>query len=83
MKIIKNGDKSKVKNELRFKCNNCGCIFISDKEEYDVKFHNNENYYSAVCPECGRKTTVDEFEHEKQKLFGADWRKECENTRKD
>ena len=59
MKIIVNGDSSKAKAIKRFKCNNCGCVFDAEKEEYEIadslaqQKENLEAY--CYCPCCKHK----------------------------
>lgn len=54
MKIIKPGDKEKLKETKRFLCEYCGCEFEADKGEYNVGEQYNETYYYHPCPTCGK-----------------------------
>ena len=36
MKIIKNGNLEKSKQIKRFKCDNCGCVFETEKENISI-----------------------------------------------
>ena len=58
MKIIKEGDKSRLHTIIRFECDKCGCVFEADETEYKTGY---TDYYctfvSCDCPTCGKKTT--------------------------
>lgn len=54
MKIIKPGDKDKLKETKYFLCEYCGCEFEADKCEYNVGEQYNETYYYHPCPTCGK-----------------------------
>lgn len=53
MKIIKPGDKEKLKETKYFVCKSCGCEFEADKGEYSVGEQYNSTYYYHPCPTCG------------------------------
>lgn len=58
MKIIKQGNLEKLKQIKRFKCDNCGCVFEAEKDEYRyVCSSRNEDYYSCICPYCNKETS--------------------------
>ena len=44
IKIIKNGDLSKMRKTIRFTCKTFGCEFEADKEDYEYQFSQRENY---------------------------------------
>ena len=57
MKIINHGaKKEEKKNSLRFLCENCGCVFDADEDEYHIDYR--QDVLSSVfhayssCPEC-------------------------------
>ena len=53
MKIIKQGDLSKLKKIKRFECLTCGCIFEAEAPEYQwYSGQYNEDCYSCECPCC-------------------------------
>lgn len=54
MKIIRNGDKNKLKQIQTFDCDFCGCLFEADNTEYKISSQYNEEYYYVTCPFCGR-----------------------------
>ena len=45
MKILKHGDLQPRK----FTCPECGCIFVANRTEYEVR---NSITYLTVCPDC-------------------------------
>lgn len=48
MEILKIG---KLPNERRyFHCRNCGAVWRAEKDEYEFRFHNNEQYFISKCP---------------------------------
>lgn len=56
MQIIKHGTELKKK----FKCINCGCEFIANKNEYhEFQSHPNEYMYKCECPECSEECVTD------------------------
>lgn len=54
MKIIKYGDKKKLKQIKMFECTFCGCLCEADNTEYKIGSQYNETYYYITCPFCGR-----------------------------
>lgn len=56
MKIIRDGDKNKLRKIKTFDCDFCGCLFEADNTEYKIKsFYNDKAYYYITCPCCGRQ----------------------------
>lgn len=55
MKIIYQGDLSKLKETKRFKCKACGCVFEADKGEYHAETQYNDVEFYCKCPCCGRQ----------------------------
>ena len=54
IKIIREG---KIDMQvLRFTCQNCGCIFEGEKEDYNWSYYqrDNEAICSIKCPCCGK-----------------------------
>ena len=54
MRIIKEGNKDKLKETKHFLCSHCGCEFEADKWEYSVAIRYNEIYQYRPCPTCGK-----------------------------
>lgn len=54
MRIIKKGNKDKLKETKHFLCSRCGCEFEADKGEYGVGEQYNEIYFYHSCPTCGK-----------------------------
>lgn len=54
MKIIKQGNKTNLKETKHFLCGFCGCEFEADKGEYIVGEQYNSEYYCFPCPTCGK-----------------------------
>lgn len=54
MKIIKEGNLNKLKKIKRFECEECGCIFEAEKDEYKWGSQYNEEYYYCACPCCNQ-----------------------------
>lgn len=52
MRIIKYGDKNKIKKIKKFECKECGCIFEAVKGEYETGSQYNNIYYYCRCPCC-------------------------------
>lgn len=66
MKIIKNGDISRLRKHIEFLCESCGCQFIADDTECEsaslVEFVNSKHCemeakygreLKCKCPTCG------------------------------
>ena len=63
MKIIVEGDASKVLTIRRFECGYCGCVFEADSTEYltlPVAVVNGKQY-SCRCPTCKKDVICVEF----------------------
>lgn len=60
MTVLKDGDLDRAKQSVlkprRFECEQCGCEFEANKDEYKEAFQYNETSYFCKCPCCG--TTV-------------------------
>lgn len=57
MNIIVEGDCSRLKKTKRFECEECGCIFEADKDEYKYCGSQREgDEWYCICPTCGNKT---------------------------
>ena len=55
MKIIREGDLSRVKTARRFECERCGCVREASGAEYRVESDfRNGKYYAMDCPTCHR-----------------------------
>lgn len=54
MKIIKNGSMEQTLKTKRFECENCGCIFEADINEYRIGMQYNSEFYYCRCPFCKR-----------------------------
>ena len=61
MKIIKQGDLSRLKEIKRFTCKACGCEFEADNTEYRRDYDQRENcgWYTIKCPTCDGWVTTD------------------------
>lgn len=57
MKIIKEGDLSKVDTTRRFECPACGCVWDANPSEYG-RF--SEKYIYCECPTCHKLIWRDE-----------------------
>lgn len=53
MRIIRPGNRNS-KNIKQFSCNNCGCIFEADEDEYATTIDEQilVHKYYCICPEC-------------------------------
>lgn len=57
MKIIQHGDLKKNKPDVRFECQQCGCIFVAEWSEYEKHSSQRDgDWYEAHCPECNSRT---------------------------
>ncbi len=54
VKIIKEGDPGRLKATKRFQCDECGCVFEADKDEYQSDMQYNTAYFYCKCPCCGK-----------------------------
>lgn len=60
MKIIQDGNLERITKPMRFKCNECGCVFEAEKGEYKYELSGkNEDMYKCECPYCHKKGYVD------------------------
>ncbi len=57
MTVLKDGDPDRAKQSVlkprRFECEQCGCEFEANKDEYKVASQYNEISYFCKCPCCG------------------------------
>ncbi len=57
MTVLKEGNcdcaKMLVLKIRRFKCDQCGCVFEANKDEYKSVAQYNDIYYFCKCPCCG------------------------------
>ena len=60
MKIIKNGDITRMRKIKTFDCNFCGCLFEADSTEYRIGSQYNQTYYYMKCPFCRRNVYKEE-----------------------
>lgn len=61
MRIVKDGDNSRLSNSKYFECNECGCVFEARQNEYRIEPQYNYLFYSCKCPRCGNITTTNDF----------------------
>ena len=52
MKIIREGNITKLNKVKQFLCSNCGCLFEATKDEYKRESQYNEEYIYCKCPFC-------------------------------
>ena len=66
MEIIKQGNPDKIKQNVKFKCDQCDCEFIAEKGEWKyapiIAQQRGEGTYICICPCCGH--TVWKYEYE-------------------
>ena len=56
MQIIKKGDLNRLKKSIQFTCKKCGCIFVANKDEYQVHFDQYQGDWVKIrCPYCNNK----------------------------
>lgn len=60
MLILKGGDLDKINQTITFECDNCGCMFKADKNEYELVSNSMEYIdtrarYKCICPFCKKK----------------------------
>ena len=61
MKIIKQGDLSKIRKPKHFNCSNCGCEFIAECNEYKYGgMQYNTTYWVCNCPTCNRQVYTED-----------------------
>lgn len=56
MEIIKHGNLKPI----LFECQQCGCEFIADLNEYQESYLNGERYLIVNCPDCNNVAYVSE-----------------------
>ena len=57
MKIIRQGDLSRLDKTRRFQCHDCGCIWDVNQTEYRYESDGrNGDTWICECPTCGRKS---------------------------
>lgn len=54
IKVVKEGDPNRLKASKRFQCDECGCVFEADKDEYQSDMQYNTMYFYCECPCCGK-----------------------------
>lgn len=55
MKMIQEGNLDKLKQVIRFQCDDCDCIFEANHNEYEIKEFYIDTYYVCECPCCGNR----------------------------
>lgn len=61
MKIITPGDPGRLSKSRRFSCEDCGCVFIANSDEYRREpDYRNGTMLVCKCPTCGRDVYRDE-----------------------
>ena len=61
MKIIKEGDLSKLDTTRRFECTACGCIWEANATEYRrTQGRYNEDLICCECPTCHKEVWSDD-----------------------
>lgn len=58
MVIINNGDKTKTKANIYFKCKECNCEWYAEKKEVKISAPCLPLFYYMTCPNCG-ETVMD------------------------
>lgn len=58
MVIINNGDKTKTKANIHFKCKECNCEWYAEKKEVKISAPCLPLFYYMTCPNCG-ETVMD------------------------
>ena len=58
MKIIKQGDESRLYRPKMFECPQCGCIVEADNREYRYDEGQLEDICWCTCPTCSGKMYV-------------------------
>lgn|GEM_PF-3699450 len=54
MRIIVEGDLTRLTDRRMFECPMCGCMFEASSREYVPDYNGNEVDYRAICPCCGK-----------------------------
>jgi hypothetical protein len=61
MQIVRHGDKSLLDKIKKFECNECKCIFLANRSEYELcGMHYNIQHFACKCPTCGTIVWRDE-----------------------
>lgn len=56
MQIIKEGDLNRLKKSIQFTCKKCGCIFVANKDEYQIHFDQYQgDWIEICCPYCNNR----------------------------
>lgn len=59
VRVIKEGDLSRVTSTKRFECERCGCVWEASGAEYLVTADfRNGKYFAMDCPTCHRVVTM-------------------------
>lgn len=59
MKIIKQGDLSRLRHPMLFTCSKCGCEFEADDSEYEHRDHGPlGEEYMCICPCCDERAYI-------------------------
>lgn len=58
MKIIKEGDLSRLPTARRFECERCGCVFDASAAEYRIETAKNGAFRCCPCPTCRMEVIV-------------------------
>lgn len=61
MKIIKEGDLTKLNETKKFYCRACGCVFEANKGEYIEEELQINAIFLCECPCCGKKCVHSPF----------------------
>ena len=63
MRIIREGDLSRLQKMRRFACRECGCVWEAGPSEYRTENgYRNDVYYVSACPTCGMRATTGDGE---------------------
>lgn len=52
MKVIQEGDITKLSDAYRFDCDKCGCVWIASAAEYVARYGFDKKYLVCKCPTC-------------------------------
>lgn len=59
IEIIKNGDPRKTDNFMQFQCENCGCVWKADHNDYKMQMTEwTDTLYTAYCPNCHEEVVI-------------------------
>jgi len=62
MRIIKEGDLSRLSTVKRFECPDCGCVFEASGCEYLRSMLGGKTVCECNCPTCRRMVRIDDEE---------------------